>query len=112
MIQIIGFLGCLYLFVKGLEILSQERQNGASQAASALALIGAFGFAIWLYIQGNAANDAMGPFAPFATQDGNVDSSGEAEADVAAAEAAADDALKAADEAIANAEAAIENAKD
>lgn len=61
MIQIIGFLGCLYLLVKALEIASSSAfkdQAGSVDAtaktAIALAVAGAVGFAIWLLAQGGA----------------------------------------------------------
>lgn len=59
MIQIIGFMGCLYLIVKALEIASGAnfRTEGGSMkdtavVASLLAWFGAAGFALWLYAQG------------------------------------------------------------
>ena len=60
-IQIIGWLGCLYLIVKGLEIASSsafrnEHGNARSGATAAcmVAWIGALVFAVWLLLQGDA----------------------------------------------------------
>lgn len=59
MIQIIGFMGCLYLIVKALEIGSNSamkdgngRMKGEAIAAVWIASLGAFVFAFWLYTQG------------------------------------------------------------
>jgi hypothetical protein len=86
MLQIIGFLGCAYLFVKGLELLglasrhapevpfsegmspedrksSDRESRGQDVTASAgwLAIIAAAGFAIWLLAQGNQMQDRLAP---------------------------------------------------
>lgn len=61
MLQIIGFLGCLYLFVKGWEIIANKSYraedgtlNGAALAASMFAFAGCAVFVIWLLAQGGA----------------------------------------------------------
>jgi hypothetical protein len=61
MVQIIGFMGCLYLFVKALEIASNDAftdKEGNLKGPATLALIlcglGSIGFALWLFIQGAA----------------------------------------------------------
>jgi hypothetical protein len=61
MLQIIGWLGCLYLVVKALEIASADSHKGkdggmtpAAVLAVLVAWAGAIGFGGWLFIQGNA----------------------------------------------------------
>lgn len=61
MLQIIGWLGCLYLVVKALEIIANPAYrdaNGMMKSAaiwaSLLACFGAFGFALWLAAQGGS----------------------------------------------------------
>lgn len=61
MIQIVGLLGCLYLFIKGLEISSSNthrdaegRFSGNAIFAMILSWVGAFVFALWLLAQGAA----------------------------------------------------------
>lgn len=62
MLQIIGLLGCLYVFVKGLEIAGSSTQRDAEGRVAApaifamlLAWLGAFGFALWFIAQGAAS---------------------------------------------------------
>ena len=59
MLQIIGWIGCLYLVVKALEIISNSAFRGEdgnlrsyANLACWLAFVGAAFFAIWLYDQG------------------------------------------------------------
>jgi hypothetical protein len=59
MLQIIGWLGCLYLLIKGFEILSDSAYGtpegwlkGTAVLAIALAFIGSIVFSIWLLVQG------------------------------------------------------------
>jgi hypothetical protein len=59
MLQIIGWLGCLYLLIKGVEILSNSAYRtpegwlkGSAVIAIALAFIGSIVFSIWLLVQG------------------------------------------------------------
>ena len=66
MLQIIGWLGCLYLFVKSLEILSsrshrddENQLTAAATSAVAAGICGSIGFALWLGAQGDAASSAM-----------------------------------------------------
>jgi hypothetical protein len=67
MLQIIGWLGCLYLIVKALEIAGSadsyepHEVNAEKQVlrlpavfAISLAVVGALGFGIWLKFQGSA----------------------------------------------------------
>jgi len=61
MLQIIGWLGCLYLFVKGCEALANSSYrtadgglNGYANTAVVLSFAGALGFALWLLVQGGA----------------------------------------------------------
>lgn len=61
MLQIIGWLGCLYLVVKALEIIANPAYrdaNGMMKSAAIwaalLAGFGAVGFALWLAAQGGA----------------------------------------------------------
>ncbi len=58
MLQIIGLLGCLYLFIKGLEIASSSahcnadgRFSGPAIFAMLLAWLGAFVFGLWFLAQ-------------------------------------------------------------
>lgn len=70
MLQIIGWLGCLYLFVKGLEIAGSASSYQPSIADSEklemrtptllailLAVAGSLGFALWLAAQGSASGE-------------------------------------------------------
>ncbi|QSR18404.1 hypothetical protein [Novosphingobium sp. KA1] len=59
MLQIIGWLGCLYLIVKALEMAANPAYRddsgvlkGYAVAACLLAWMGAIGFALWLAAQG------------------------------------------------------------
>jgi hypothetical protein len=67
MLQILGWLVCLCLFVKGIELLElaetgkQERQL---RAGAVIAMLGAVGFAVWIYFQGAALSDAGGRSGP------------------------------------------------
>ena len=61
MLQIIGWLGCLYLVVKGFEIAgganfrdASGRPTTSAKNASTIAWIGAFVFAVMLLLQGGA----------------------------------------------------------
>ena len=61
MLQIIGWLGCVYLIIKGLEIASNignRTENGelrgTASAAIIISYLFAFIFAVWLYAQGGA----------------------------------------------------------
>jgi len=57
MLQIIGWMGCLYLVVKALEILSSNEHqtegkfHGTAQAAAVLAIVGAIVFVFLLQAQ-------------------------------------------------------------
>ena len=65
MVQIIGFLGCLYLFLKGCEFVTSKnysKEDGESQmdganAAATIAFIGSLVFAAWLFFQGQGVGD-------------------------------------------------------
>lgn len=61
MLQIIGWLGCLYLVVKGLEIFAQKPDDAdtARVIAVTLSWLGAVAFAILIYMQGNEARSIM-----------------------------------------------------
>lgn len=61
MLQIIGWLGCLYLAIKGFEIAGgtnfrdlDGKPTAAAKIAATIAWIGAFVFALLLLAQGNA----------------------------------------------------------
>lgn len=61
MLQIIGWLGCLYLVVKALEIAANPDYRDANgmmkpvaMGAAVLGWFGAVGFALWLAAQGGA----------------------------------------------------------
>jgi hypothetical protein len=63
MVEIIGWLGCLYLFVKGLEIIGAQRaaygrMHHASFLAALLAIAGAIFFALVLYGQAQSVSNA------------------------------------------------------
>jgi len=62
MIQIVGFIGCLYLLVKAFEIMGSSAHrresgslNGAAVLAVLLAILGSVGFAFLLFAQGIVA---------------------------------------------------------
>ena len=66
MLKIIGWLGCVYLIVKALEIggsssYRNERGelNGPAVVALIIALFSAVGFAFWLFVQGGAVGSAV-----------------------------------------------------
>ena len=68
MLQIIGWLGCLYLFIKALEICSgSEHRTGqghlktSAAIACGLGWAGALGFAVWIFAQGAALNGQLSP---------------------------------------------------
>lgn len=60
MIQLIGFLLCVYMFVRGLDIASrvEDRKSGLStgleQWAAGIAILGSIIFFVLLIVQGNA----------------------------------------------------------
>lgn len=62
MLQIIGLHGCLYLLVKGLEIIGTAPRNengrphGAALAAVALSILGSALFAFWLIAPGDGGS--------------------------------------------------------
>jgi hypothetical protein len=62
-LQIIGWLGCLYLLVKGLELMGsvdqQEEPSIFSKAAAALAVVGSFLFAVLLLQQEQTTSSPM-----------------------------------------------------
>lgn len=71
MLQIIGWLGCVYLFIKALEIASgsgHRNENGdlrsSAMAACGLAWFGSVGFAIWIFVQGSALHGQLEAAAP------------------------------------------------
>ncbi|QIK95911.1 hypothetical protein G7076_05005 [Sphingomonas sp. HDW15A] len=54
MLQLIGWLGCLYLFVKGLEIASAKSGDLSQELRSAavwLSLLGSVAFAVLFFLQ-------------------------------------------------------------
>lgn len=64
MLQIIGWMGCFYLALKGYENLSRERNRNSPEEAEGRARklaiatwIGAAVFAAWLYMQANGMLD-------------------------------------------------------
>ena len=71
MLQIIGWLGCLYLAVKGLEIVSSSAFRGSdgelpgfATLAAGLAFVGAAIFSVWLYEQGNGGRSDPPSYPP------------------------------------------------
>ena len=65
MLQIVGWLGCLYLVVKGFELAGHTRDGEVSsmhRVGSALAWLGAVAFAAIIYAQGQAASNALDGF--------------------------------------------------
>ena len=67
MIQLIGLLLCVYVFVRGLDIRSrvEDRKSGGStalaNAAAAIAIIAALIFAFLLIVQGNSMPSPTSP---------------------------------------------------
>lgn len=66
MLQLIGWLGCLYLFVKALELSGDDSRrnehkemNFSTLLAVWLAIIGAGGFALMLYLQGERIPEVL-----------------------------------------------------
>lgn len=69
MLQIIGWLGCLYLIVKALEIAGSNVHKGEdgllkpqSLVAVLLASVGALAFAAWFLIQGASIDRGVPPY--------------------------------------------------
>jgi len=60
MIQIIGWIGCLYLFVKGCELAGLPEQNIPTKVGAGTAIVGSLLFVILLQMQSNAM-----PSSPF-----------------------------------------------
>jgi hypothetical protein len=122
MLQIIGWMGCLYLIVKALELLSSNEHqtdgkfHGTAQVGAVIAIVSAIGFFFLLDAQVDATTAITSDFAGLAGEQGYAgapDDAGEAaESAMAEAEAnieaAAADADAAAAEAEAEAHAAIE----
>ncbi len=59
MIQIIGLLGCLYLFIKGCEFVASNnyrdetgQMKGSAAVGTMFSFAGAIGFSVALYLQG------------------------------------------------------------
>jgi hypothetical protein len=59
MLQIIGWLGCLYLVLKSCEFLGSNAYrdadgdiDGYANAGAVLSIVGAAAFALWLFVQG------------------------------------------------------------
>jgi hypothetical protein len=67
MIQLIGLLLCVYVFVRGLDIRSrvEDRKSGGStalaNAAAIIAIIASLVFAFLLVVQGNSVPSASPP---------------------------------------------------
>lgn len=70
MVQIVGWLLCLCLFVKGLELAAQSQAtagpegeriggSGMLESASAIAILGSLAFAAWLFMQGNELSSSL-----------------------------------------------------
>jgi hypothetical protein len=64
MLQIIGFLGCVYLIVKACELGSssahRDTEGALSPSAAAGILVasaGALGFAVWIFVQGASVSN-------------------------------------------------------
>jgi hypothetical protein len=69
MVRIVGFLGCLYLLVKGFEFLASSgfrAEDGqlklGAKIAAAVCFIGGFGFAVWLVVQSHHASSGRASF--------------------------------------------------
>lgn len=60
MLEIIGYLGCVYLFIKGLELAGREHQNGPTRSASVLAILASLGFLFAFASQGENAAEQLG----------------------------------------------------
>ncbi|WP_132384833.1 hypothetical protein [Novosphingobium sp. PhB165] len=81
MLQIIGWLGCLYLVIKSLEIAANPAfryENGILKGYAIIACIlgwfGAVGFALWLGVQG-AAIPALGNATAESSRESSLDAS-------------------------------------
>ena len=61
MLQILGWLLCLCLFVKGVELASlpEGQGNDGMRFGAGVAVLGAMGFAFWIYSQGNAVSELV-----------------------------------------------------
>lgn len=68
MLQIMGWLGCLYLIVKGLEILSNKshrNEAGGLTGAATLAVLAAFGGAVvFFFLLSAQASNMPSAFPP------------------------------------------------
>ena len=102
MLQIVGWLGCVYLFVKAFEIGSSSAHrdekgevNSPAAIAIAVSAVASIGFAVWILLQG-AAIDSASPYGSLSSYDSSYSD---------------DEAAAAADAAMADVEANIEAAQ-
>ena len=63
MLQVIGWILCLMLLVKSLELAGNKELGKVAELGMAAAFFGAIGFAIWLYPHGEEMRETVGAFA-------------------------------------------------
>ncbi len=97
MLQIIGWMGSLYLLVKGLELLSSPKV--LCMIGGVLAVAGAIAFPFLLQNQVNATNGTMASIGNIAPLGGNISSNTSKQQAMKDAVAAASEAAAAASEA-------------
>ncbi len=116
MLQIIGWLLCLYLIVKACELIAMDKDKDkfarpVASIGAVLALLGAVGFFFMINVQAEASQNPLGQlgsgYGGSATPDAVGSSRNASSAEI---DAAADQALKDADAAIKNASEALEAA--
>jgi hypothetical protein len=109
MLQIIGWLLCVYLIVKGFELVAMKHTSAYFGAG--IAFLSAPIFFVLINMQSAATTPGL-PSLGTASGSYDVSDPTTLEADAAAADAAVDNALEAAQRAIENANDAVEGAKE
>lgn len=99
MLQIIGFLGCLYLFVKGLDMISrvleQRALNAPNEAPATgpltvgawLCFLGSVFFLLWLLAQGGAFESSTSSYGDYGLDMDAIETEAAMEADALEVEA-------------------------
>lgn len=112
MLQIIGWLGCFYMLLRGLNWLGVSRNGERLQTATAVAaIVGALLFAIMFYLQGRGVEANVASYSDTSAGDVQmIGSDPDLNASMTATDDAAMNALAAASRAIENADAAVADA--
>ena len=108
MLQIIGWLLCVYLIVKGFELLAMKQPT--AYVGAAIAFLAAPVFFLLINEQSQSSATPLRQFGTAETYNSQIDT--QVEADAMASDAAVDEALEEAQRAIENADGAIKAAKE